>query len=93
MLTDPAHQPLGNEDSRGQLLRHGPGDEPNAAPIVLHRHVLKVLLDRRHRDEATGQFAGRHSLAKLAAGEFAKVNFRFECAHEFASRFSSLAIR
>ena len=92
MLADPAHQPLGDEYARSQSLRHCAGDEPDAAPIVLHRHMLEVLLDCCNRDETTGQFAGGHSFAKLTAGEFAEEDFRFGSAHDAASLFNSLAI-
>jgi hypothetical protein len=37
--------------------------------------MLEVLLDRRDRDEAASQLAGRHPLAKLAARQFSEDSF------------------
>ena len=70
VLADPAHQPLGNEYLWSQALGHSTSHETDTAPVMLHRHVLEVLLDRGDRDEAASQFAGRHPLAKLTAREF-----------------------
>ena len=92
MLADTAHQPLGNEHARGQSLGRGAGHQPNAAPVMLHRQMLKVLLDRRDRDEAAHQFAGRHALAKLAARQFSEDGFWCNVAHNQSLVFKRVAI-
>ena len=92
MLADTAHQPLGNEHARGQSLGRGAGHQPHAAPVVLHRQMLEVLLDRRDRDEAADQFAGRHALAKLAARQFSEDGFWCSVAHNQSLVFKRVAI-
>src|SRR2546429_5060362 len=49
----------------------------NAAPIVLHRQVLKVLFDGSHGNEAGRQFARLYSLAKLATRHLAQQDVLF----------------
>ena len=77
MPADASHQPFGHQDARSQSLGDSGGDVANAAPIVLHRQVLKVLLDGSHGNDAGLQFARLHSLAKLATRHLAQQDFLF----------------
>jgi len=62
---------LGHEHAR----RQPPGDfgrhDVHAAPVMLHRHVLEMLLDGGHGQNGPLQLATVHALAKLAARQLA----------------------
>ena len=76
MFADAGHQSFRHQRMRTQSFRHGDGDVTHAAPIVFHGEVFEVLLDGGHGNDARLQFAGLHSLAKLASRVLALQNFR-----------------
>src|SRR5437016_3612176 len=75
MLADAGHHTFRNQHVGSQLFGDRNCDIGDAAPIMLHCEVFKMLLDGADGDNAPSQFARLHSLPELTARKLTLHNF------------------